>query len=73
MHTPFRAAASDFLYAVCVVGSFVVVILLAFHGLTVLHAARACACVRIFAEPRRLRPFLSRASGVACGRDERAC
>jgi O-antigen/teichoic acid export membrane protein len=37
MHTPFRAAMSDFLYAMCIIGALVT--LLVFHELTVLHAA----------------------------------
>jgi O-antigen/teichoic acid export membrane protein len=37
MHTPFRAATSDFLYSVCVIASLTMLLL--FHELTVLHAA----------------------------------
>jgi O-antigen/teichoic acid export membrane protein len=45
MHTPFRAAASDFLYALGVIGSLVTLLVL--HDLTVLHAAIVLASASV--------------------------
>jgi O-antigen/teichoic acid export membrane protein len=57
MHTPFRAAASDFLYAVCVIGALVT--LLVFHKLTVLNAAIVLASASVLSLAAFGRPYLA--------------
>ena len=58
LHRPFRAAASDFLYATFVVGALIA--LLALHALTVAHAAIVLASASLLSLPAFGQSYLSR-------------